>query len=157
MKSKNSKLFKCLQFVQCETKFIFQFFGGINNRIKPERSIELTVNGNSTIMMPLHMGYESFRAQVDLTARTPICETWIQCEVSQGCFFFDRDENPLLVEAVLSEFLRNRQRWVVSQDLSNFNSFPKQEVLFSLFRFAQLIIYIHGAIFNDPKLFSSFL
>ena len=46
MKSKNSKLFKCLQFVQCETKFIFKFFGWVNDRIEPKRSIELTVDWN---------------------------------------------------------------------------------------------------------------
>ena len=74
MKSKNSKLFKCLQLVQCEIKFIFQFFSCLNNRIKPERLIELTVNGNSAIMMSLQMGYESFRAQIDLTSKTPIFE-----------------------------------------------------------------------------------
>lgn len=60
MNSRNKLLFKCLQFVQCVTKFILKFIGGVDDRIEQKISIVLTVDRNHTAMVTLYIGYESF-------------------------------------------------------------------------------------------------
>ena len=49
MKSKNNLLFKSLQPTQSMKKFIFDFIGEVDNRIKPKRPIELTVDRGTQI------------------------------------------------------------------------------------------------------------
>ena len=60
MKSKNNLLFKCIQCATSMEKLIFEFIGEVDNRIKPKRPIEMTVDGDHAVMMLLHMGIEGF-------------------------------------------------------------------------------------------------
>ena len=60
MKSKNNLLFKSFQPTQSMKKFIFDFIGEVDNRIKPKRSIEITVDRDHAVMVILLMGNEGF-------------------------------------------------------------------------------------------------